>query len=89
VLATLDLEDGVRRLDVPTAVLCGTSDRLTPPVHARALAAALPHCLGLTELTGVGHMTPVEAPETVTGRIRDLAGTYVTGTGPVRIKESA
>ncbi|WP_318203077.1 alpha/beta hydrolase [Streptomyces sp. SCL15-4] len=89
VLATLDLEDGVRRLAVPTAVLCGTSDRLTPPVHARALAAALPHCLGLTELTGVGHMTPIEAPETVTGRIRDLVGTYVTGAGPVRIKEGA
>ncbi|MFH9398911.1 alpha/beta fold hydrolase [Streptomyces sp. NPDC017638] len=89
VLATLDLEDGVRRLAVPTAVLCGTSDRLTPPVHARALAAALPHCLGLTELTGVGHMTPIEAPETVTGRIQDLVGTYVTGAGPVRIKEGA
>ncbi|MEU3411291.1 alpha/beta hydrolase [Streptomyces sp. NPDC006658] len=89
VLATLDLEDGVRRLAVPTAVLCGTSDRLTPVVHARALAAALPHCLGLTELTGVGHMTPIEAPETVTGRIQDLVGTYVTGAGPVRIKEGA
>ncbi|MFF9673935.1 alpha/beta fold hydrolase [Streptomyces eurythermus] len=89
VLATLDLDHGVRRLTVPTAVLCGTSDRLTPPVHARALAAALPHCLGVTELTGVGHMTPVEAPETVTGRIRELVGTYVTGPAPVRIKEGA
>ncbi|MFF8999234.1 alpha/beta fold hydrolase [Streptomyces achromogenes] len=89
VLATLDLDHGVRRLTVPTAVLCGTSDRLTPPVHARALAAALPHCLGVTELTGVGHMTPVEAPETVTGRIRELVGTYVTGAAPVRIKEGA
>ncbi|MFF5440713.1 alpha/beta fold hydrolase [Streptomyces achromogenes] len=89
VLASLDLDHGVRRLTVPTAVLCGTSDRLTPPVHARALAAALPHCLGVTELTGVGHMTPVEAPETVTGRIRELVGTYVTGAAPVRIKEGA
>ncbi|CAL9543135.1 alpha/beta fold hydrolase [Streptomyces sp. enrichment culture] len=89
VLATLDLDHGVRRLTVPTAVLCGASDRLTPPVHARALAAALPHCLGVTELTGVGHMTPVEAPETVTGRIRELVGTYVTGPAPVRIKEGA
>ncbi|WP_181795504.1 alpha/beta fold hydrolase [Streptomyces sp. WELS2] len=89
VLASLDLDHGVRALTVPTAVLCGTSDRLTPPVHARALAAALPHCLGVTELTGVGHMTPMEAPETVTGRIRELVGTYVTGAAPVRIKEGA
>ncbi|MFF1280996.1 alpha/beta fold hydrolase [Streptomyces sp. NPDC058299] len=78
VLSTLDLDHGVRELHVPTAVLFGTSDRLTPPVHARALVAALPRCVGLTELPGIGHMTPIEAPEPVTGRIRELAGTYVT-----------
>ncbi|MFI9247705.1 alpha/beta fold hydrolase [Streptomyces sp. NPDC053086] len=82
VLAALDLDHGVRELRVPTAVLHGASDRLTPPVHARALVAALPHCVGLTELTGVGHMTPIEAPEQVTGRIRELVTTYVTGAGP-------
>ncbi|MET7380307.1 alpha/beta hydrolase [Streptomyces sp. NPDC005526] len=72
VLAALDLEHGVRELRVPTAVLVGTADRLTPPVHARALAAALPLCVGLTELPGLGHMTPVEAPDAVTRRIREL-----------------
>ncbi|MFF7240476.1 alpha/beta fold hydrolase [Streptomyces collinus] len=78
VLAALDLEHGVRELRVPTAVVHGARDRLTPPVHARALAAALPHCVGLTELPGVGHMTPVEASDQVTGRIRELVTTYVT-----------
>ncbi|MFJ4522943.1 alpha/beta fold hydrolase [Streptomyces sp. NPDC088810] len=82
VLSALDLEHGVRELRVPTAVVQGTDDRLTPPVHARALVAALPNCVGLTELPGVGHMTPIEAPEPVTGRIRDLVGTYVTGAAP-------
>ncbi|OII69852.1 MULTISPECIES: alpha/beta fold hydrolase [unclassified Streptomyces] len=77
VLGALDLEAGVRELHVPTAVVSGTADRLTPPVHARALAAALPRCVGLDELPGIGHMTPVEAPEAVTGRIRELATTYV------------
>jgi pimeloyl-ACP methyl ester carboxylesterase len=76
-LAVLDLEHGVRDLRVPTAVITGTADRLTPPVHARALAAALPDCVGVTELDGLGHMTPVEAPELVTGRIRELAAAYV------------
>ncbi|HEY9437821.1 MAG TPA: alpha/beta fold hydrolase, partial [Streptomyces sp.] len=66
VLAGLDLDAGVRELRVPTAVIAGRDDRLTPPVQARAIAAALPRCLGLTELTGTGHMTPVEAPEVVT-----------------------
>ncbi|MET8559379.1 alpha/beta hydrolase [Streptomyces flaveolus] len=95
VLAALDLDHGVRRLSPPAAVLHGASDRLTPPVHARALVAALPHCVGLTELPGVGHMTPIEAPELVTARIRDLVGTYVTGavpehgSTPAQIKEGA
>lgn len=77
VLGLLDLEHGVGELRVPTAVVVGTADRLTPPVHARAIASRLPHCLGLTELPGIGHMTPVEAPETVTGRIRELAAAHL------------
>ncbi|MFD5762014.1 alpha/beta fold hydrolase, partial [Streptomyces sp. NPDC127044] len=63
-------------LTVPTAVVVGTADRLTPVVHARALVATLPNCVGVTELTGLGHMTPVEAPELVTARIRELVSTY-------------
>ncbi|MEV7385325.1 alpha/beta hydrolase [Streptomyces sp. NPDC091215] len=81
VLAQLDLDDGVRELRAPTAVVTGTSDRLTPPVQARALVAALPHPLGLTELPGMGHMTPVEAPELVNGKIRELVSVYVIKEG--------
>ncbi|MFI5554242.1 alpha/beta fold hydrolase [Streptomyces sp. NPDC051738] len=80
VLDLLDLDHGVRELAVPTEVVVGTADRLTPPVHARALAAALPDCLGVTELPGLGHMTPVEAPELVTGKIRQLVTTYAKAT---------
>ncbi|MFF8426556.1 alpha/beta fold hydrolase [Streptomyces sp. NPDC016566] len=82
VLAGLDLDHGVRELHAPTEVVHGVSDRLTPPVHARALVAALPRCIGLTELPGVGHMTPIEAPELMTGKIRELVTTYVTGNAP-------
>ncbi|MGW2886505.1 alpha/beta fold hydrolase [Streptomyces griseoruber] len=76
VLSVLDLDHAVGELRVPTAVVVGTGDRLTPPVHAHRIAAALPHSLGVTELPGLGHMTPVEAPELVTGRIRELVRTY-------------
>jgi pimeloyl-ACP methyl ester carboxylesterase len=76
VLHLLDLDHGVGRLSVPTAVLVGTADRLTPPVQAHRIAAALPHSLGVTELPGVGHMTPVEEPDLVTARIRELVTTY-------------
>ncbi|MFH9074103.1 alpha/beta fold hydrolase [Streptomyces alboflavus] len=77
VLDELHLDAGVAALTAPTAVLAGTADRLTPVAHARRIAAALPHCLGLTELTGVGHMTPVEAPEAVTRKIMELAEAHV------------
>ncbi|UOB12312.1 alpha/beta hydrolase [Streptomyces sp. HP-A2021] len=89
VLDLLDLDHAVRALDMPTAVVAGTADRLTPPVHARALAAALPHCTGLTELPGIGHMTPVEAPELVTGKIRELVQTHIQAHIQVVSEESA
>ncbi|WP_455351260.1 alpha/beta fold hydrolase [Streptomyces sp. SYSU K217416] len=88
VLGELDLDAVVREMAVPTAVIGGTADRMTPIVHARALAATLPVCVGLTELAGVGHMTPVEAPEAVTGRIRELVAQYVlipTPAAPVSV----
>ncbi|MGV9878956.1 alpha/beta fold hydrolase [Streptomyces sp. NPDC003006] len=77
VLGTLELDVEVAALKAPTAVLAGLADRLTPVVHARRIADALPRCVGLTELAGVGHMTPIEAPEAVTARITELVETYV------------
>ncbi|MEV8364837.1 alpha/beta fold hydrolase [Streptomyces niveus] len=77
VLGELDLDAGVRELRVPTAVVTGTADRLTPSVLARRLAGELPECVGVTELTGIGHMTPVEAPEAVTAVIRGLVENHL------------
>ncbi|GGW41744.1 alpha/beta fold hydrolase [Streptomyces xantholiticus] len=77
VLGGLDLDEGVRELGVPAVVLGGTADRLTPIVHAKRLAAELPQCLELVELAGMGHMTPVEAPEAVSTKIRELVVAYL------------
>ncbi len=79
VLAGLDLDAGVAALDAPAAVLVGTADKLTPPAHAHALAARLPQSLGVTELPGLGHMTPVEDPAAVAGLIRELASAHPAG----------
>lgn len=84
VLAELDLDAGVREMRLPTAVVAGTADRLTPIVHARALAASLPECVGLVELAGTGHMTPVEAPEAVTAEIRKLVDAHLGKDAPGR-----
>ncbi|GAA2456598.1 alpha/beta hydrolase [Streptomyces macrosporus] len=78
VLAVLDLDADLAALDVPTAVIAGEKDRLTPPVHARRLAEALPNCTGLTELPGLGHMTPIEAPKTVADAVAALVRDHLT-----------
>ncbi|NEB81634.1 alpha/beta hydrolase [Streptomyces sp. SID14478] len=77
VLDVLQLDENLRELTMPVAVVGGSADRFTPLVHARRIAAALPNCAGLTELPGLGHMTPVEAPQAVTEKIRELAATYL------------
>ncbi|WP_428953010.1 alpha/beta fold hydrolase [Streptomyces sp. cg35] len=82
VLESLQLDANVPELAMPVAVLAGTVDRMTPVVHARRIAAALPNCVGLTELAGLGHMTPVEAPEAVTAKIRELTGAYLESEPP-------
>ncbi|MEU8997409.1 alpha/beta fold hydrolase [Streptomyces caniferus] len=91
VLAGLELTGGASRLELPTAVVAGTADRLTPLVHARRLASVLPDCRGLTELPGLGHMTPIEDPAAVAGRLRALVGDHLrpagTGTGEAAAAE--
>ncbi|HEX4110685.1 MAG TPA: alpha/beta fold hydrolase [Solirubrobacteraceae bacterium] len=71
-LTRLDLREAVASLDVPTTVIAGERDRLTPPAHARGLAAALPNLERELVLAGAGHMTPVTDPELVTAELRRL-----------------
>ena len=56
------------RLTVPTIVLAGARDRLTPPSHARRIAGMLPQLVRLIVLPDTGHMAPLERPDEVTGR---------------------
>jgi pimeloyl-ACP methyl ester carboxylesterase len=83
VLHSLDLRHAVASLTVPTTVVVGDADRLTPPVHARRLAAALPRLERLVELPGVGHMSTVEAAPIVDDQIRRLVSAHVAPVGRV------
>ena len=76
-ISRLDLREALKDVAVPTAVLVGELDRLTPPVHARAMADVLPDVTAYVELPGIGHMTPLEAPVEVTTCIRDLTARAV------------
>jgi pimeloyl-ACP methyl ester carboxylesterase len=51
-------------IDVPSLVLVGEDDALTPPGEARELAGHLPAGT-LVEIAGAGHLTPLEKPDEV------------------------
>jgi pimeloyl-ACP methyl ester carboxylesterase len=72
-VSELDLRESITSLDVPAVAIAGERDKLTPPVHTRRLADALPRPADYIEIPRVGHMTPVEAPQEVTAAIRSLA----------------
>jgi pimeloyl-ACP methyl ester carboxylesterase len=61
-MSDMDLWHALPRLTVPTLVVAGASDRLTPPAHATRIADALPRPAGLIELPETGHMLPLERP---------------------------
>ncbi|WP_241249378.1 alpha/beta hydrolase [Rhodococcus sp. X156] len=74
-LARLDLRESLTHLTVPTTVLVGTADRLTPPSHAKRLAEALKrdgHLDLLVQLPGVGHMSSVENVDAFNAEVRRL-----------------
>ncbi|MDT0302634.1 alpha/beta fold hydrolase [Streptomonospora wellingtoniae] len=77
VLAGIDLDRGLARLEAPTQIVAGTADRLTPLGHARRMARLLPDCRGLLELDGIGHMTPLEAPAPLARGLVALADTHL------------
>lgn len=71
-LATMNLSSALSRLTVPTLVLAGESDKLTPPRHAQRMFDALPQPAGLVELPQTGHMAPLERPAEVAAAVLDL-----------------
>ncbi|QFY06113.1 alpha/beta fold hydrolase [Nonomuraea phyllanthi] len=56
---------------VPTAILVGDGDWLTPPDHSRAIATALPKAQ-LTEVPDTSHLIQLERPGVVNDALRDL-----------------
>ena len=56
---------------IPTIVLVGSRDLLTPPAHARALANAIPGARLITS-PGAGHMLPLERDRHVSDMLEEL-----------------
>ncbi|MFD4181679.1 alpha/beta fold hydrolase [Rhodococcus sp. NPDC058514] len=74
-LSGLDIGASLDNLTVPTTVLVGDVDRLTPPVHSVRMSDILDeagHLQRLIRLKGIGHMTTIEAPAAVNAEIERL-----------------
>lgn len=66
-----DSHSVIAALTVPVVIVHGIDDVLIPIERAREMKAALPSAL-LTELPGVGHSPPFEAPEQTAAALRQL-----------------
>jgi non-heme chloroperoxidase len=61
-LQAMDFRTGLSRVAVPTTVVVGSRDLLTPRRLGRAMAAAIPGA-HFVEVPGAGHMLPYEEPD--------------------------
>jgi len=71
-LLRLDLTEGLPAVKVPTLVVVGTADALTPPRDSRRIAELVPDAR-LVEYPGAGHMLMYERTEAVDALIMGFA----------------
>jgi pimeloyl-ACP methyl ester carboxylesterase len=70
---TFDVMDHLGEINVPTLVVVGTADQLTPPKYAGYMVESLPNAeLALVE--GGGHMVAVEMPQDVANIVDNWLG---------------
>ena len=68
----MDLRPGIAAIKVPTKVVVGSWDTLTPVARAREMVSTIPGA-ELVVLPRFGHMLPIEAPDEVAAAIRSAA----------------
>lgn len=64
-LASFDVRSSLGRVGVPTLVVVGSEDQVTPTTDARTLVAGIPDA-SLALVPGTSHLAPVEQPSAVT-----------------------
>jgi len=66
-----DLTQEVEKIDLPTLVLCGNEDQLTPVKYSEFLQSRIPR--SRLEITpGAGHMVMMEAPEAFNEKVGEF-----------------
>ena len=66
-----DIMDQLCHIELPTLVICGSEDKMTPLKYSRYLADQIPNA-SLKVVEGAGHMLPLEKPEIVASHINQF-----------------
>jgi 3-oxoadipate enol-lactonase len=75
-----DSRETIGSITVPTLVIVGEEDALTPPAEAEAIMALLPAAAGarLETIAGAGHVSCIERPAAVTHALADFLAVLST-----------
>ncbi|MGH9024556.1 MAG: alpha/beta fold hydrolase [Acidimicrobiia bacterium] len=87
-LVGFDLTPGLPHIDLPTLVVQGTADVLTPPADGRRIAKLIPRAR-LAMVRGAGHMIMLEEPDQLEQLIVDFAREIGTAPAPAAVEAAA
>lgn len=73
IMARADSRPSLPHVAIPTLVLVGEHDALTPPARAREMADAIPGAR-LVVIPDSGHMTTIERPDAVNAALAEFLG---------------
>jgi 3-oxoadipate enol-lactonase len=68
-------------ITIPTLVVVGEQDALTPPADAQAMAEAIPGAR-LVRIAGAGHLAPMERPGAVAAALGEFFGAALSAAPP-------
>lgn len=74
IMARSDARPVLAAISVPTLVVVGAQDAITPPDEAREIAAGIGASARYLEVPGCGHLSTLEAPDVVTRGLLDWLG---------------
>lgn len=69
--STFDVMGQLSEISVPTLVICGREDKLTPVKYSEYLQQSIPNA-HLKIIEGAGHMVMLETPEAVTNALKEF-----------------
>ncbi len=73
---SFDVMDKLGQLDLPTLIICGQEDRLTPMKYSEYLRDHIPNA-SLRIIDGAGHMVPLERPEALNQALREFLASSI------------